>query len=155
MRKLVVAISALSILFAAPAFAATKPAKATLNEATQKVTFSGNVDFPANVFNQVVDGCSGPDASFCDHFALKVDTAGSVAGYDVVINLPVAADQDLDLYVYDAKGKQVGVSGNNPGVKERVILKAPKNGVYDVAISGFLGVDSAYKGTAELKKPVK
>jgi hypothetical protein len=53
---------------------------------------------------------------------------------------------DLDLYVFDAAGNQVGVSGG-PTASEEVDLEAPDAGTYTVYVHGF----SVPSGTAAYK----
>jgi hypothetical protein len=157
MRKLIVALSALTVLFAAPAFAASSPAKGTVDDAHRKLSFSGSVDTPVNPYNTIDDGCSGPDSDFCDHYALTVHPDGGAAGYDLKVTLtPGSAVDDIDIYVYDSKGKLLAASEKDRGLKETILLKAPKAGTYDVRINGYLTpVAPTYKGTAELVKPVR
>ena len=136
--RVALAATAVAGLASGSAQAASKPAKATLDAAHPKVSWTGS----ASNVNPVE--CVGPLA--CEHFALKVVP---VAGQNVRIFLDVPANADYDLYVYSPDGGEVGSSGNLPGEDEVVVIKKVKPGVYDVVVQPYLVVPgTAYKGQA-------
>jgi hypothetical protein len=121
-----------------------------------KVKYSGSVDVPVNPYNEIDDACSGPDADLCDRMKITVDpnVGGGTYGLKVTA-VPGSPATDIDIYLYDAKGKMLIASENLPGTKESFTLKTPVKGTYELRISGYAAVVPSYTGTVELVKVAK
>ncbi len=98
------------------------------------------------VADPVTGTCAGGNPS-CDVFELTVDTQGEDLDLEVHV---VSETIDIDLFVYDANGAQVGKSAD-PGPEETTIVEGVEDGVYTVATQGWaVFPGDTYEGTATL-----
>lgn len=141
MRKLLLAAAALPVaLLALPAQAAN-PSGGTLSATTRVVTWSGSADASNPL------GCSGPDDTTCDSYALKVE---AVAGQDVRVSIDVAGGDDWDLFVYEPDGDEVAASAQGPGTDESATFPVATTGTYEVRVQPYAVIPGAsYGGKAD------
>lgn len=155
---LLLAGAAAAFLFVGGGSAATPPS-GTVSPTSTTTTWQGlHYDAAAYVVGQVAsDPCPpaslDPNNTACDHYKLTVDVAPSFwntnVGGAVVTLAWGSADNDFDLYVYDANGNFVGQSIQGNTTSERVVIPEPSGG-YEIRVAPFTVVDSDYTGTVTL-----
>jgi hypothetical protein len=94
-----------------------------------------------------------PANTVCDHFTVTVDAASSYwntanGGLSVTITW-ASADNDFDLFVYDAAGNLADSSAQGGTTYEQAFVPLA-SGTYEVRVVPFLAVDTGYSGTADL-----
>lgn len=147
LRAIVCVVAAVSLLSAVPAEAAT-PSKGTLSKSKMKLSWTGTF-----VASNPASNCDIPT---CDHFALKVNMGEG--GMVKVFLPPLDVPGDMDIYIFDASGREVG-SGTSFMEGETVAWKHKKkfrNKAYDVRVVPYLvAPGTMYKATAQITKFVK
>lgn len=163
MRKLIaLAIAACFAIVAAPGADAGVPPPpdkpdGTVNAANREYKWSAGPFVSLNPSNFLPDGepCTdGLEAMTCDYEYVHVEVPASGASVEFGIESPGATPaDDMDLYIYDAKGKYVGESVNDtgePGVPEKVKLRLSKSGVYIVEVAMWSTLGASYEGKVKL-----
>jgi len=147
-----IVIATVVFLGAASAPAAT-PSSGTIGPADTSVAWQGQ--FYAVAATVVPEACPpaiDPANVLCDHFFLTVDVPpeywdDNTGGADIEIHWP-SADNDFDLWVYDADdGTLVDFSAAGGTTSERVFIENA-SGDYEVRVNPFLVVASGYDGSA-------
>jgi hypothetical protein len=150
-----------ALLVGAPARAAV-PASGTVGPRQATASWQGQSYDAAAVADPTAcpPARLDPNSAVCDHFSLTVDAAPSfwdkrVGGAVVTITWP-SADDDFDLYVFDAAGNQAASSATGGTTSERILIPAA-SGTYQVLVDPFLVTSSSYAGTATFvaQKPAK
>jgi hypothetical protein len=121
------------------------PAGGTIGPATPSVSWQGQF-FAAGAISDPTlcpPAAGDPLNVVCDHFSLTVTAAGNVT---VTITWP-SADDDFDLFVFDAANNEVANSQNIGTTSEEVTFAATAQ-TYEVRVIPFFVVASDYSGTA-------
>ena len=135
-----------------PRVQAATPATGTIGGPNASVEWQGQL-YPL-MSTAVPEACppaTDPLNVRCDHFNLTVDVPPSywdthTGGADISISWG-SADNDFDLYVYDANGTLVAQSGSSGTTTERAFVQSA-SGTYEVRVVPFLVIASDYTGTA-------
>ena len=168
LRRLVLATLVAGLLAAVvPAAIAATPATGTLSKAKRLVSWSGSFTTPqptgdAQSLLGLPTACpNGKTDSTCDHFFLKVSLGqgskikvsivGSPSGLELLQSL-LLGPNDLDLYVYDPSGNEIGESVSS-GSHESVTFTtkaAWRNQLLEVRVAPYLVIPGAtYTGKAQ------
>jgi hypothetical protein len=150
-RALALVTIVLGLVGSTTAEAAT-PSSGTLSKKSRMVKWSGSFTLmePDPVGNCELGGSTDP---ICDHFMLKVNLPD---GARVRVDLPVPnSATDMDLYIYNASGAEVGSSGNLPGNNEFVEFRHSArftNKPYEVRVVPWIvAPGTTYTATAKVK----
>jgi hypothetical protein len=154
MRSIVIS-TVVACALAAPVLAAT-PDAGTLGSADGTVEWTGH--FAETLTPGLPDQCPVQSDRTCDHFRLTVSLpAGYFADHPGSVEVAVrwvneSTDKDLDLFVFDAGGEQVGSSAGQDSSAEVAHLASLGNGTYDVyVVPVSLSEPRDYDGRVEVE----
>lgn len=141
----VLALAACGLL-AGPAFAASPAAGSVSSSGTS--TWQGG---PFLLSNPAACTSSGLNLPGCDRYAVTV-TPPATGHYLVEINVDaVSAQDDYDIFLFDAQGNQVDSSANSGGHEGMSLSDLPA-GTYTVVVQAYLVLpNSTYRGAAALR----
>ena len=143
---------------------AAEPAEATISPTAPKVSWEGRQYTKAEV-QPGPEACQGqPEGSACDRFRLTVEApAGFYSSDDDGVKVQIgweSLDDDFDLYVFDAQGRQVA-KGVQSGTASDSVFVPRASGAYDILVVPYDVDENAtseggsrpagYLGIAELR----
>lgn len=135
-RSLIVGVALAALAAGTVRVGAGEPNLGTLRAPLASVSWTGSFDEPF-LFPGGVEECN---SGVCDRFLLFLDlpegyfqqNPGSVEF--AVRWQSESTDKDLDLYVFDQEGRQVGSSTGQDSAAEVAFVPSPGNGLYDVYV---------------------
>lgn len=145
------AVGAGSVGGATPTTGSVGPTSTTTTWAGKFYSAAGNVGGATGDVVPCTSAALDPSDAVCDHFTVTANTpAGywntSSGGLSVTIAWP-SADNDFDLFIYDAAGNLADSSAQGGTTYEQVFVPLAA-GTYEVRVVPFLVVESGYSGTA-------
>ncbi|TLZ44130.1 MAG: hypothetical protein E6K19_05425, partial [Methanobacteriota archaeon] len=151
----VLAALVLVVSTVSPPAQGANPSNGRVSPTSPSATWAGA--FFAVMSTAVPEACppaTDPLNEQCDHFFLTVDVPADFwtlhsGGVSILITW-ASADNDFDLYVYNADGTQVGSSAAGGTTSEQASVGFPAPGTYEVRVVAFLVVASDYQGSAAL-----
>lgn len=166
-RAIVACVAVAAVVAAVPAEAASPPG-GTLSKSKRTLKWTGGpytLSYPTTDF-ECLNGADDPQ---CDHYILKINmgqgaridvtTVADSSGLEAVQQAAMGfGPNDIDLFIYDPNGDEVGSSASGGGTEHVAFTHKAKfrNKPYEIRVVPYTMIPgSSYKGTIKTLKFVK
>jgi len=131
---------------------AAGPSQGPITPARQSVSWIGSPLVGGAIPGTPPDDVGGCPPRACDEFALTISVPASEwrrAHGGVAVRIDWAdPNNELDLHVFDPKGREVAWSTELHTTSEQTLIEAPAPGVYRVVVQAFFAQNVSYTGRA-------
>ena len=152
MKRWLIPLVAGSLVAALQTVTSAGPSQATITLAHPSVSWIGGPLVGGAIPGTPPDDVGGCPPHACDEFALTIDVPSSSwkrADGGVVVRIDWAdPNNELDLHVFDARGREVAWSNELRTQSEQTLIHAPTPGRYRVVVQGFFAQNVTYTGSA-------
>lgn len=152
MKRIYAAVIACSLVAGLNLATAANPARASINSRQPSVSWIGGPLLGAAVPSTPPDDVGGCPPKACHEFMLNIDVPSATwrrtgGGVAVGIDWPDRNDE-LDLHVFDPKGREVAWSNELRTDNEHAVIEAPVPGAYRIVVQAFHAANVMYSGRA-------
>ena len=164
-RKLVSTVIAAALLAGGMAATGSQPMTGELSDPAASVSWSGRFGTPFATAGSPEQCRPGPEgtqpvsAVLCDRFLLNLNLPeGYWASHPGSLEVAIRWDEqdstmrDLDLFIFDSDGNQVGQSAGQDSEAEVAFIHTPANGLYDIYVVPVSSPnDLSYEGLIDIE----